>query len=403
MAHEIEFRLQQLPVPITQIPPDNAKDQYPVYSGRTIYEQLTISGMNRLPITMLEDRGCLGAVPSAPPPIPVKHTFNERLVSGGMAARWDEHKEWTFLANLIKVTKRKIVQQIFRDDDNSGVFFLIYTKMDEGWVAELFEESDSGATLSSVEDTPKVKIKDNELVVLPGDKGLLYPNQWQYQRLEEIRWSIRKETSDFALSLLLIGHISQNTTADVEALESGKRIAAIPSGGVQVQRVGDSRVVDQLAQEYKDIAIEYFRAMHLFDASKQPDRPVGIDLQLRLQPQVSYIENLRLEIELFYSMFPQPITIQWRTLTTLTPQDKQIALGNIETSRAAGYITADEAKALLWDLSAYYDDIEEEPKKTRETLNDVIDICLHIMENARELKNERPKEFGEILPTVNID
>lgn len=341
MAHNIEFRLQELPVPVTQIPPATEKDQYPVYSGRTIYEQLTISGLNKLPITMLEDRGCLGAKPSSPPPIPIKHAFNERLVSGGMAAKLDEHGDWMFLANVLKVGKREIVQQVF-PDDNAGnePWIRVYTRSEAGddWTVVLYEgEPDEGNVKGST------TVPDSEMVVLPGDRGLLYPHQWMYQRLEEIRWSIRKETSDFALSILLIGHISKNTELDVAALESGARVAVIPGSQTQVQRVGDSRVVDQLSGEYNSIAVEYFRNMHLFDASKQPDRPVGIDLQLRLQPQISFIENLRLEIELFYSMFPQPITIEWQTMTTLTPQEKQLALGNIQTALAAGWITAEEA------------------------------------------------------------
>lgn len=310
-----------LGLPATQIAPSKRKDYYPVYTGRMIYEQLSMSGLNRVPVEMHKYRALRGFRTGGTLPTKPEEVVELLLVEGSPVFHWNEEAEWECMENLIQADTEDVYQlvstdrYILRHFRNTGAEWIIYDTPLDQWAAYGKEV-----------DEPSGNIPTDLFRVYENGRGILYPAQWMYQRLEEIRWGIRQETSDFALSLLIIGMVSPNPEQALDKLESGKRIANIPGQSATVQRVGDSRIPDQLAAEYKDLEAEYFRACYLFDTSNQPDRPVGLDLQLRLEPQAAYVEDLRRKVVEVYAMLDYTAPIQFTPLETQTVADKaQIA------------------------------------------------------------------------------
>lgn len=331
-------------LPATQIVRPKRNDYYPVYTGRMIYDQLTMSGLNRVPVEMHKYRALRGFETNGALPIKGETMLELLLVEGSPVFHWNEEAEWEPVTNLIQADREDVYQlicgetYILRHFRQAGKSWRIYDTPLGEWSAYGRESEKVVATIAA-----------DELLVYENGRGIVYPNQWMYQRLEEIRWGIRQETSDFALSLLIIGMVSPNPEIALARLEAGKRIANIPGQGAQVERVGDSRIPDQLSAEYKDLEAEYFRACYLFDTSNQPERPVGLDLQLRLEPQAAFVEDLRRKIVETYAMLGYMEEISFTPLETQTVQDKaaiaqtMIALVEarlIDTTRATQIIAA---------------------------------------------------------------
>ena len=308
---------QGIGLPITQLEPSKPKDTYPVYTGRMIYDQLTISGLNRVPVEMHKYRALRG-ISADSLPVKPEEMVELLLVEGSPVFHWNEEAEWEPITNIITADDESVYQlvmgergYILRHYARGAEVWVIYDTPLEYWAAS-GKETDEAVGFIPIAD---FRVYEN-------GRGILYPNQWTYQRLEEIRWNILQETSDFALSLLIIGMVSPNPEDALAKLEAGRRIANIPGQGATVQRVGDSRIPDQLDAEYQRLESEYFRACYLFDMSQQPDRPVGLDLQLRLEPQSAYIEDLRRKMVECYAMLDYTAPIRFAPVETLSMADK---------------------------------------------------------------------------------
>ncbi len=346
MAHEIGFELQQFPLPPTQVLPAKPDQTYPIYSGRTIEQQFSISGLNKLPITILEDRACLDTETSDEPPIPVEVTCNWQLVDGSLLGTL-QGENWGLEPNLIHVEEELALQEVFVPDP--------LNKRTEILIREYaLNENGQNVTITlwqnfNTENPEIVKQPDNpftkpasEVIFFPNGRGILYPIQWTYKRLEEIRWAIRQETSDFALSNIIVGMVTKDPESIIAQLMKS-RLAIVAGKNIQTLKIGDTRVVDQLNVEYAQLEMEYFRGCHIIDTGKQVDRPVAADTRIKLEPQTNFIESVRTKIQEFYSMFPNPITVTFKKLTTMSPADKQMELQNIITARDTRLIKPKEA------------------------------------------------------------
>lgn len=333
-------------LPATQLAPVKTKDCYPVWTGRVWFDQLTMSGLNKVPTNMHTQRALRGFRADNLPVKP-QEVAELLLVEGSPVFYINEEAEWECVENIITADDEDVYQLIQGERDwiirhfrLSGDSWLIYDTMLQTWTSSGAENQESSGSKPAA-----------EFRVYENGRGIIYPNQWMFQRLEEIRWGIRQETSDFALSLLIIGMVSPNPEAALAKLESGKRIANIPgAGSVQIERVGDSRMPDQLSAEYKDLEAEYFRACFLFDTSNQPERPVGLDLQLRLEPQAAFVEDLRTKIVDVYRMLDYTGEIKFKPLETKTVADQNLAVSTYIAAVQAGIMDSSRAKALVSDL-----------------------------------------------------
>jgi len=333
-------------LPATQIAPDKDDRQYGIYLGREIYEQFTISGLNRLPVTMLADRACLGATPSSPPPISVYDICESLLVDGGQVYTLIGG-DWVRQNKLLHVSDGYIVQELDETDSNDVPLVREWVLSGDKWNLTIWRDywGDSPERLKKGGGTKPA----SEVIHMPNGMGILYHVQWTYQRLEEISWTVRQETSDFKLSLLIMGPVGTDPEEALAQLDNGARIAKLMSGpGTSVERVGDSRVPDQLANEYNRLAVEYFNNCHILDMSRQPERPVGLDLQLRLEPQINFVEGLRRKISALMEMWG--ITVDYKKLTTISAQDKQLEINSLILAYQQGWIDANAASEYVKKL-----------------------------------------------------
>jgi hypothetical protein len=329
-------------LPSTQIAPEKDDQQYGIYLGREIYDQFTISGLNKLPVTMLADRACLGAEPSTEPPVSIYDVCESLLVDGGQVYTLIEGG-WVRQNKLLVVQDNFIAQELDETDALDVPLVREWHLNGDKWSFVVYKDYwDQPERLKKGGGTKPA----SEVICIPNGMGILYPVQWTYQRLEEIRWSIRQETNDFALSILVMGPIGTNPQDAISQLENGSRIAKLMSGpGTSVERVGDSRIPEQLANEYKELAIEYFNNCHILDMSRQPERPVGLDLQLRLEPQMNFVEGLRRKISEVMAVWG--VDVEYKKLTTISPQDKQLEVNTLILAKQAGWIDDATAKAVI--------------------------------------------------------
>lgn len=344
-------------LPATQIVRPKSADTYPVYTGWHLFEQLTMSGLNKVPTNMHTQRALRGFRADGDLPYKPQYVAEALLVEGSPVFHLEPESEvgppeWECLHNIITADEDDIYQMLMpytEYNPNSDCVIRHYHLAGETWTIRDTQMQQWASSGMENEETSGT-VPADDLRVYENGRGIIYPNQWMFQRLEEIRWGIRQETSDFALSILLIGMVSPNPEASLAKLQNGARIANIPGGGqVQVARVGDSRIPDQLAEEYKTLEAEYFRACFLFDTSNQPERPVGLDLQLRLEPQAAFVEDLRGHIVNVYRLLDYTGEIKFKPLETKTVADQNLAATTVINLVAAGLMTSQRATQIIAD------------------------------------------------------
>lgn len=330
----------------------NTERGYPVYTGRTIFEQLTISGFNKAPVNLHRTRALRGVKVDESAPDTPESVCNLLLIEGSPVYRWSEYSEWEPLTNIITATATEVWQLVESDMysgyHNDKCVWRHFLNTGESWQIRDIKPTMYGMEAQIVREMPAIPTSD--ILVYENGRGILYDNQWTYQRLEEIGWELKRETSDFSLGIIIVGMVSPNPEDALEKLASGKRIANIPGQGAQIERVGDSRVHDQLRAEKQELARDYFRDCFLLDTADQPNRPVGLDLQLRLEPQTGFIEELRRKIAEVYTMLGYSGELEFKRLETQTPQDRETEIRAVIQAVEAGLLDAGTAKQVIANL-----------------------------------------------------
>jgi len=301
--------------PKSQVTPAKADQQYPTYPGRVIYQQLGLTRLNTVPVNIHRDSATSEAVLSGDD---AKHTeiadpadiAEGMLIDGGMLATFDG-EQWIPHDNIVSMDKTRIVEDVTPQSQYSVTrYSMVYDRISpDMWEVSMLVTQDGGQSkVESVENIP-----DSLIAYTYFGKDILYWNQWTWQRLEEIKWAIQRESSDFNLSTIIVGELGRNAQGAIDQLNRGQRIAALPGRNSNAIKVGDSGVMDKLDTEYSSLRNDYLVATYLIDMSNQPNRPVALDSELRLAPQTRYKDSLRKSMVKFYDQFGIALTFDTPT------------------------------------------------------------------------------------------
>lgn len=342
------------------------KHPYPVVSGRELYEGAadSVTGLAYYPVVTLSNYVCANSITQPDPPEFTAQEITERLLVDGSLIRYKD--EW--VGHLTCVEKDEIRQLIpdnkpftglhtevcwnYYPSEAESVEQSIEATEDEGYgISDDYKDDDRNIAgtwtrrvFAADADTPTsvtYGIQPSELqMIYFNGLGLLYPNQGQYHRLEEIGRTLKGQTTGAAMKALVHGYI-RNAGMAKDQLNNDEFVAVLP-GDLRVDRMSETGVLDSLRAEFDMKLPLYLASMNIADMAYKPDRPVGQFLTLLMEPMMRYVEETRTRVRDVLEIFGA--SIEFEKIFISSVQDRTAEFLLLQQARAADVITAQEFK-----------------------------------------------------------
>jgi hypothetical protein len=320
---------------------------YVQVTGRELYEAASITGLNRIPILLLEGFILSGATTTSEPPIPLTQ-LNEGLLVDGSVLLVNDIQQ----TNIVWSSSDQVRQEITgRVANNTAT-----EKITRVWLR--LESSDWLVTdWTNFGNVQAAQVSDP--VTIPGGQvnyywnaadpeGILYRPQNTYHRLEEIERTIRRFQSGPGAKTLIFGHI-RNLDDASRQLNSDDPSAVI-AGDIRVDRITSTSAIDQLMSESNMLQPMWYQQTHVVDTTSPVQRPSGADRKLVLAPMFRFIEQTRRQLT---ELLDQFWGISWSTerLHTTDTQERLVEFQLLKEMRDLGVLPDDEFKELSKKLT----------------------------------------------------
>lgn len=308
---------ESIPQPV--LSPDQ---KYAPVPGRQIFEELSITGLNRAPIETLtafitadSEMNPKGA--TMWPEVPLADVCQHLLVDGSFAMRYTGEEKadqpYLFLRDCLEIHRFKIVQRLRDEADHLSNIMRVYERGEKNWTV-----SDVRGAGSQSPQTIRSETYALDLVIAwPYGKGLLWWNQKTFRRLEEIQESIRANTGPAALSLIVTGYTGDWKRAQ-DTFTSGAKVIGIP-GKADVHRVAANNTTSDLLQNEGQLLPTYLENMHLFKASETLAIS-GKSRIIAMKPMLNYVTTIRTVLDKVYALLKYETT--WGGLDVTDTSEK---------------------------------------------------------------------------------
>lgn len=316
--------------------------EFETRTGRQIYEEMSYTGLNQYPITILESfaihggtlKGSGGVIENEDMdenvPFTIPSLANELLVSGSFIAYLKEgNDKYEFQRGKIDVVRKDLGLIILEDDPTvTREYQLIeHSETNEGyWLIRDFEKY--GTEDQLLVPGTEIEVPFNVVFMYQfGDYlfrgGVLYPAQRAYNRIEEIFLSFRSQTTDNALSLIVAGQVGSIQQAQSQ-LSGGRKVLFIP-GEVTISRVASTHVTDQLMQEVGLLMPLYIRRLQVF-TSQEEKAESGLSRRYEMMPMLTYVNSIRKRMGRIYKneLFNLDIDFENIIIKTIDERDKEL-------------------------------------------------------------------------------
>lgn len=373
---QIQTFMETIPQPV--LSPD---DIYQETTGRKVYDELSITGLNRAPIEILtafitaastlEGSG-LGIWPEIKLAtmceyVLVDGSFVVRYVGEEQATKDHLDEPYVFLEDCLEIHRNLIVQQLRNERDIITDITRVYERGETSWtVRDIKGYGNKNQVVESTETYPL-----DYILSYPYGKGLLWPNQKTYRRLEEIQESIRAQTGPAALALIVTGYAGDWKRA-TDTFAKGAKIIGIP-GTATVTRVASNNTADQLMANSEKLEDRYIENMHLIKVSETATIS-GKSRIIAMRPMLSYVDTIRLVLDEIYEQLGYKIT--WGGIDIVDTSEKDTELNLLERGKKALVLSVQEfmrlARALFGLTGKPVGDLEEKPEEP-EVIEEEID------------------------------
>ena len=357
---------------ITDVPQPvlGADQEYKERTGREIYEELSITGLNRSPIETLNafttaDSEITSSGASIWPEIPLAEICEYILVDGSFVIRYigEEFdpelgyipdKPYVFLKDCVEIHYRFIVQPLRNERGVLTGITRVYTKGDTSWLVQNIK----GYGSSNPQVVETVNYPLEYIVAYPYGKGLLFYNQKTFRRLEEIEEGVRANTGPAALSLIVTGYAGDWKRAQ-DTFAKGAKIIGIP-GSATVTRVAANNTTSDLLQDKNGLLRDYTHNMHLIEVSEASNMS-GKSRIIAMKPMLNYVTTIRTVMDEVYALLGYEVT--WGGLDVTDTSEKIAELDFLERGKKALLLSIQEfmrmARALFGLKGEPEGDLEE--------------------------------------------
>ncbi len=271
--------------------------EYERVSGRELYEARSITGLNRMPVTILSGFVLSGAVVTGNIPFKLEELAESLMVDGS-----------TFVLNgkiegdIIYSDQHKIIQQFENREVNSTeqTITRVYSHKNGKWTMVDYAHYGTEAQMKVERRTvPNGAIVYVYNAVSPS--GILEPVQDVYHRIEEIMRTVRSWQTGASTKTIVSGHVRDRDGA-AAAMQGDDQVVFFP-GDISVNRAGNTATVDQLTSEYGTLLPLWQQLTHYVDVTSPVQRPSGADRQLVMAPMRRYIDSVKGQITDVLAMY----------------------------------------------------------------------------------------------------
>jgi len=325
----------------TIITPVKMSDEYPILTGREIFEEQSYTGLNKSTPEILEafiagDSELKATSATEWPEIPIEKMSEQLLVDGSFALRLipeGEDEKYLFLRDCYVIKKNLVLQHIRNDKGAITGNTRVYMKTATGWTVRDYEAYGT-QDQKLIADWGEYPLE--AFIAYPYGKGILEPNRKTYQRIEEIEDSIRMQTGPASLSLVVSGYVGDVKKAQ-ETLKAGAQIIYIP-GNATITRVASNNTADQLMREGDKLIQLWFKNTHVVEISETATMS-GVARRLAMTPMLHYIKLIRRALDDIYEMIGYEV--DFGGIGILTPLEIGEELDMLKRGRDEGFL--DEA------------------------------------------------------------
>jgi hypothetical protein len=309
-------------------------------TGREIFNQLSYTGLNKIPVIKLLAFIKAGMQVSGTLPFNKKE-IPERLLVDGSFVWWLDQ----FLEDLYSVTETKIIQGLRVDGDSTKPLIRdmrrVFMLNESNWF--ITDEKYTEQKWQVVKQVGSIKADD--LFVFPNEEGILYPMQKLYHRMEEIEQLVRVQTGRSALSMIVSGFVGDIDQARTE-FESDSTVKFMP-GETKVDRVHATEAVNHLLLDMASLLALYKEGCFDYTAAEDTVES-GVSRRLKMAPMLEFVTVTRGYIEEIFAYFQASVVFDRLQIQTIGERTAEYSL--LVMMRDAQVITPQEFTERSLDL-----------------------------------------------------
>ena len=254
-------------------------------TGREIYDEQMISGMNKMPVSTLISF-IIGGTQFENPPFDIEELAEYLLIEGSVLIVDNEIQE-----GVCSATNIEVVQDLPVTDPVTGsVITRVYTRTIGEWtvVDYVFYGMSDRQKQISINAAP-----DKSVYVYPNGTGVLFPVQKQLWRIERIYQVMEKQTTGQGLLKKLIsGYLGDINQIRVATADDDISVYGVPGGDVKGIDLATEVIINNQIAQLDRLEPVYLRNVHVIgtvDASNIS----GISRTIYMTPMTTFVEKVR--------------------------------------------------------------------------------------------------------------
>jgi len=335
---------------------DGAQD-FELTTGRVIYDSYSISTLNKLPVSILHAFTTAGVSWDGQLPVQLNPIVEAVLVDGSVViidnqyldAQHSEFKkispDRSLLFRTVAVADDQAIQYLTKRSEGDAQIVRVYIRSASAWMMTDYTNygTDKEEKLDEIGTMPF-----DSFYVYPNGTGIIEPYQKTYMRLEEMEDTLRNQTTDSALTVIIGGNTGGRDEA-IKAQRLGHRLLFFPDKDISVNRVADTHITDQLLAQQDSLLRRYFMALHIVDVEANANMS-GVARRLSMLPTLNFVDTVRDDVEMIMDDLGYTGKISWINLV-LTESDESLKrVELVKMVKAEINMTAEEFNRHLREL-----------------------------------------------------
>jgi hypothetical protein len=266
----------------------------PYVSGRALYDEHSITGLNRIPVIKLAGYVLAGAKLLTPPRYNVSleeiHAtleidgsllmVNGEMQTGVIQADWD-----SCVQCIPACAIEGGAQDIYREYEITPDGVTVTDWLHYGEAAQ--------AIIAGPTALPRADVVWYYNAAEP--VGILYHAQGTYRRIEEISQTVRRFQKGPATKVGVTGYVRDEDKVRAEMMNDDP-MYIISGVNTQITMGGNTAAIDQLLNEQSKLLPMYYQQTHIVDTESPVQRPSGADRTLVMGPMLRYVDTVRAQI-----------------------------------------------------------------------------------------------------------
>jgi hypothetical protein len=304
--------------------------EHEITDGWSIYEEFSLTTLNRLPVNILDSW------------VTSRVQFNDEKTFYDVTP-YDISESLIVDGTVVILDGVLMHRNSYLDAPSSDMLLIkesdgrtcVFTRDVSSWLKTVYVGY--GTTNEKIVESEK--FPEEYLYVYPNGLGIIYPHQLTFRELESMEKSIKLQTQ-MALSLIVSGYEGTDTQKTRQEIRGGARVLFVPGNGVNVFRVGDSNVSNQLLDNFNTLLPLYLKALHVPTFNENANES-GIARQLAMTDSLKFVNETRMHLRKIWADI-RGGDITFGPITILGADERVADLDYWERLQNSGYISKEE-------------------------------------------------------------